>query len=181
MTDKITDTNQSEKKKRKSGGAAWCSAAGTILLVLVIVICAPITLPRLFGYHIFTVISGSMEPAISIGSLVYVHETVPEEVKAQETIAFYSADHTGAIITHRVLENRTVSGEFITKGDANPREDPEPVDYGRLLGKVVLSIPVLGKISAAAATVYGKAAAACLIVLGAVLHVIAGQLESVVL
>ena len=32
-------------------------------------------------------------------------------------IAFYGGKDTNAIITHRVVENRVVMGEFITKGE----------------------------------------------------------------
>ncbi len=63
----------------------------------------------------------------------------------------------------RVVENHTVSGEFITKGDANKQNDPMPVEYEYLLGKVVLSIPVLGELLAMAASMQGKIAVACMI------------------
>jgi len=49
------------------------------LLAALVLICLPLTVPRLFGYHIYTVVSGSMEPAIPTGSLVYIREAAPEE------------------------------------------------------------------------------------------------------
>ena len=65
-----------KKKKEKRGALAGCARIckifGTVCLVAVILVCLPLTLPRVFGYEIYTVISGSMEPAISVGSLVYV-------------------------------------------------------------------------------------------------------------
>ena len=78
-----------------------------------------------------------------------------------------SLHFTGARIAVRSSptggENQTVSGKFITKGDANEKKDPMPVDYDELLGKVALSVPFLGRILATVATTSGKAAAACLI------------------
>jgi signal peptidase len=47
-------------------------------------------------------------------------------------IAFYKGR---AVVTHRVVENRKVSGEFITKGDANAEKDMEPVPYSALIGR----------------------------------------------
>ena len=44
--------------------------SGNLLLVLVILICVPLTVPRLFGYNIYSVISGSMEPAIKVYDVV---------------------------------------------------------------------------------------------------------------
>ena len=70
-----------------------------------------------------------------------------------------------------------VSGEFVTKGDANAKEDMEPVSYENFLGKVTLSVPMLGGILAAVVTVPGKIAAGSMILLALVLHVIAGKLK----
>ena len=70
-----------KKKKEKRGALAGCARVckifGTVCLVAVILVCLPLTLPRVFGYEIYTVISGSMEPAIPVGSLVYVQPGAP--------------------------------------------------------------------------------------------------------
>ena len=92
--------------------------------MLAVILCyVPLTLPRLAGLQIFEVVSGSMEPAIPTGSIVYVEETEPSQAEEGDVIAFYSATGSGAVITHRVVQNRVVSGELITKGDANEKED----------------------------------------------------------
>lgn len=135
------------KKKRKGKGAVsvCLSAVSMVLLVALVLGCLPLTVPRIFGLHIYTVVSGSMEPAIPTGSLVYVRETAPEQVEAEEVIAFYGARDSASIITHRVVENRVVMGEFITKGDANQTEDMNPIPYENFIGSVVCSIPALGR------------------------------------
>lgn len=158
------DPNERQKENRGYRRAGrWLNGIGMVLLLLVIVVCIPLTVPRIFGYQVYNVISGSMAPAIPTGSLVYVKSEPAGEIETDDVIAFYSAADTGAIITHRVLENHTVSGEFITKGDANEQKDPLPVEYEYLLGKVVLSVPVLGEILAMAASAQGKIAVACMI------------------
>ena len=90
-------------KKKRTKSAAVCNITGGLLLVLVILLCLPLTVPRLFGCQIYTVVSGSMEPAIPTGSIVYVKETEASEVKKDDVIAFYGGDNSGAIITHRVV------------------------------------------------------------------------------
>ena len=165
------------KKTKKSPVAAACSALGTALLILLIVICLPLTVPKAFHYHVYTVISGSMEPEIPTGSLVYVKNTAPSGIEKGDVIAFYGSLENGSIITHRVVSNNSVSGEFVTKGDANAKEDMEPVSYENFLGKVTLSVPMLGGILAAVVTVPGKIAAGSMILLALVLHVIAGKLK----
>ena len=152
-----------KKNKRQKKTGRWLNGIGLVLLLLVIAVCVPLTVPRILGYQVYHVISGSMAPAIPTGSLVYVKSTPASEIQKEDVIAFYSAADTGAIITHRVVENHTVSGEFITKGDANKQNDPMPVEYEYLLGKVVLSIPVLGELLAMTASMQGKIAVACMI------------------
>ena len=157
--------------------AKVCSVIGTLLLLIAIFICIPLTVPRLAGYQIYHVISGSMEPAIPVGSLVYVKDIAPSEIQKKDVIAFHSALGEESIITHRVVSNNSVAGEIVTKGDANAKEDMEPVPYENVLGKVALTVPVLGKILATVATIQGKAAVGSVILLSLLLHVIAGKLR----
>ena len=106
-------------QKKKNPVATVCSLLGTILLIVLILGCIPLTVPKAFGYNIYTVISGSMEPAIPVGSLVYVKYQEPETIQKKDVIAFYGAKDASSIVTHRVVTNKKLSGEFITKGDAN--------------------------------------------------------------
>lgn len=149
-----------------------CRTVSVLILAAVLGICIPMTVPRFFGYDVYTVISGSMEPEIPVGSAIYVEKVLPEEVRAGEVIAFYSR---GAVITHRVVENRTVSGEFITKGDANAENDVTPGEYKSLIGRVVVSVPVLGSLMGFCSQPMGKIYLACSVA-GAVLLQLAGSL-----
>lgn len=171
-----------DKKMRKKSMAgrisSFLSAAGTVLLLLLVVLCLPLTLPRAFGYHIYSVVSGSMEPAIPTGSLVYIRETEPENVEKDSIIAFYGARDSAAIITHRVVENRVVMGEFITKGDANRTEDMNPVPYGNLIGEVVRAIPGAGSAAELFTSRFGKLLAGCVVAAAALLQVLAAAVKS---
>lgn len=166
------------KKKRKSPVAVLCSALGTVLLILLVVLCLPLTLPRVMGYDIYTVVSGSMEPAIPTGSLVYIENAQPEEIKEGEVIAFYGARDSAAVITHRVVENNTLMGQFTTKGDANEKADVNPVEYEEFIGREVLAIPVLGRAAQLFTSTYGKIGAGIVILVALILHVIGGAVES---
>lgn len=168
----------SRRKNRKSPVSVVCSTLGTVLLISVIIVCLPLTVPRVFGFNIYTVISGSMEPAIPTGSLVYIKGVEPEEVKEEEVIAFYGGRDTSSIITHRVVANSAIMGEFITKGDANETQDMNPIPYENYIGKVVLSIPVVGGIAQMLASTAGKIAAASIVGLAALLEIIAAILRN---
>lgn len=82
---------------KKPIAATVCSVVGTILLALVIVVCIPLTVPRIAGYQIYTVISGSMEPEIPTGSLVYVKNTAPSGIEKGDVIAFYGSLEKGSL------------------------------------------------------------------------------------
>ena len=166
-----------KKKEKKSPVPALCSALGTVLLILLVLACVPLTVPRVFGYEIYTVISGSMEPAIPTGSLVYIQEMEPEDVEADDVIAFYGAKDSASIITHRVVENRVLMGEFITKGDANQTEDMNPASYENFIGKVVKSYPEIGEIAQILTGPEGKVIAGGVIAAAVVLQILASMFE----
>ncbi len=168
-----------DKKVHRHPAAVCFGVLGTTLLIMLLVCCLPLTVPRLFGYHIYSVISGSMEPELPVGSLIYIRETVPEEITEGEIIAFYGAGEsdTASIITHRVLENRVVMGELITKGDANERADRYPVPYGNVIGKTVYAIPRAGIAAELLTSMTGKLLAGCAIGAAMLLHGLAALID----
>lgn len=91
----------------------------------------------ILGYNYKTVLTGSMEPAIPVGSIVITKEQSSYEI--EDIISF---QEEGAIITHRII---SIDRErYITKGDANNVADTEEVQQKQILGKVILTIPLLG-------------------------------------
>lgn len=167
----------SRRKRKKSPVAVICSALGTAMLLILVVICIPLTIPRMMGYEIYSVISGSMEPALPVGSLVYIGREEPKNIEKDEVIAFYGAKDSNAIITHRVVENRVVMGEFITKGDANKTNDMNAVPYGNFIGKVEFSLPVRGYVAQLITSIEGKIVAGAVILVALVLQIIASAIE----
>lgn len=159
------------RRKRANVIRNICSIAGTTLIVLVIALCSMLVLPGFFGYHMYHVLSGSMEPEMPVGSLIYVKEGRPETVKEEDIIAFYGSLENEGIITHRVLKNNVVSGTFRTKGDANEKEDPLPVPYENYIGSVVFKLPCIGMVLTCMTSLYGKLAAVGVVLLGVILNV----------
>lgn len=153
-----------------------CKIISTIILVGTIIICIPLTIPRFFGCDIYAVISGSMEPAIPTGSLVLVKEVDVTSIEEEDVIAYYSDSDNGAIITHRVVDNQVISGQFITKGDANPANDPTPVDYDRYIGKVMFSVKHLGFIASFLDQTSGKIAVVSIVLVAVLLRIIADRI-----
>ena len=106
-----------------------CIAAAVALLVF---------LPELSGVKAYVVLSGSMEPCIKAGGIVYT-DTNKKNPKPGDIITYELA---GTQVTHRVV--RVEKGAFITRGDANNAEDAKPVTQEQVTGTVLFSIPYIG-------------------------------------
>ena len=119
-----------------------------------------------------------MEPEIPVGSMVYVKSIAPKDLKEKDVVAFYGGRDTNAIITHRVVSNNVVTGQLVTKGDANATEDMNPVSYRDVIGVVTYTIPKAGELAQIFTSSQGKIIAASIVGLAVVLHLIAGILES---
>ena len=162
----------------KTGGGrlapVLCNIFGIFILLSVIVTCLPATVPRLWGYKIYNVVSGSMEPEIPIGSIVYVEPARLEEIAEVDIIAFHSGD---SIVVHRVVRNKVVEGEFITKGDANAEEDMNSVPYVSVVGRIKAHYPLLGRMLALYTSNVGKAYAVCFAACGAMFNILASRLR----
>lgn len=151
---------------------AFCSLIGTIMLLAVIAAAIPLTIPEFMGYDIYNVVSGSMEPAIPIGSIIYVKEVDPVDIEKGDIIAFQSGE---TVVMHRVMKNDVTNGAFTTKGDANNAEDLTEVRYSALVGKVARHIPVLGQLLILFGSMLGRICMICFAACGALLNVLASR------
>lgn len=101
-------------------------------------------IPNILGYYGFTILTGSMEPAISIGDFIISRKVHSESINVGDIITFIDED---IIVTHRVsqiLKNQSQDAVFITKGDANNVEDDNVVNTKDVVSKYICSIPFLG-------------------------------------
>ena len=117
------------------------STCMTILTILTVLIIAVFSTPYLFGFRVFAVVSGSMEPVYHVGALIFTEQVTPEEIHTGDCITYTYGSNT---VTHRVIRVDRKHGDFITQGDANSTVD-DPVSFSRLVGKTMdFSIPLLG-------------------------------------
>lgn len=96
------------------------------------------------GVRLLVVISGSMEPAIPAGSLIVVADK--DSYASGDIISFNEAGDK-IVTTHRISRIEDTDGviRYFTKGDRNEEIDPPPVYFNKVVGKVVIVIPKLGK------------------------------------
>ena len=120
-----------------------------LIFILAVVMTKPGQAPSVFGYSMFRVLSGSMEPTIPTNSMILVKHTSPSQVEAGDVISFYSSDPElgGSVNTHRVVSVDKQNGVYVfeTKGDANLIVDKYTTSGADLIGVVVFSSLFLGQ------------------------------------
>lgn len=118
------------------------------LLILAVLLCLWVTVQvigkgyaNIFGYSMFRVVTGSMEPTIPVGSLLICKQVGMESVQVGDIICFHAQESTifGQMVTHRVTGIFTAADGrllFETRGDANLVADGFMVSQTNFVGKV---------------------------------------------
>lgn len=112
-------------------------------------------------FSLYTIISPSMVPNINVYDVVIdLRVDEPEDIEIGDVITFYSdsPELHGGTITHRVIsiiKNKDGSYSYQTKGDNNLVEDSSTVPFEKVVGKVALRIPQLGRVQFFLASSYG--------------------------
>ena len=113
-----------------------------IVLIAILLIVSAFPIPG--NYKVLVVQSGSMVPAIKMGSIVLVKPA--SDYKIGDIITFGPYSKTKVPTTHRIYDMKVQGGEpiYITKGDANNAPDTREIAKTDILGKVLFSVPYLG-------------------------------------
>lgn len=98
---------------------------------------------EVLGISSFVVLSGSMEPSVPLGSIIYTKPL--EEYNPGEVIAFKQGNTT---VSHRIVSIKNQNGEILyqTKGDANKGADQNLVSKTQVLGKKAFLVLNAGKL-----------------------------------
>ena len=106
-----------------------------LVLILNLLLC-------IMGIRPFVVVSGSMEPAIKTGSISWVKLHADASCMEQgDILAFKRND--GELVLHRIV--RKTEAGMVTKGDANQTPDPALVREHQIKGRVLFTVPYVGK------------------------------------
>lgn len=119
----------------------------TVLVIVLVALAVALVGVRIFGIQVFTVLSGSMEPTYHVGSVIYVKDVDPAELRVGDAVTFELGADASA--THRIVaivpdEQDPQTLRFQTKGDANDMVDAALVGFDDVIGKPVFTIPGLG-------------------------------------
>ena len=117
---------------------------GFWLLVTLCALLFAVFVAHFFGIHRYLVVSGSMEPSLCAGDIVFVNTNVDfEDVEIGDVIIFQYEDMN---IIHRVVDKALIDGEkhLKTKGDNNKCADGYLTTKYNFCGVAVCQIPKIG-------------------------------------
>lgn len=107
--------------------------------------------PSIFGYQIFRVSSGSMEPELMIGDVILVKEAEPTDIQKGDIITYKGeeGDFADKFITHKMIEDpQLVDGEYVFQSQGIVEGAlPDPLWYeDQLLGEFVCKVPFIDSV-----------------------------------
>ena len=163
-------------KKKKSVLKRILNVVLTIVILLLAFVLVVTTVtritgntPSIFGYSIFRVSTGSMQPELMIGDVILTKEVddvnslqVGDVITYRGTIGEYA----NMMITHKIVKAPyEANGKtyVVTKGVANDIED-QPVEASRISSKLVCKIPFLDWLYSFFLTPWGLLTAILLII-----------------
>ena len=148
--------DQDKDDKRGGGFSKFFSILGNVFFVLLLLIMATLSffliqsriaggVPEVAGYQMYIVLSGSMSPEFDTGSLAFVQEVDTDGLAVGDIITYRSQADSDSLTTHRIVDIiRNDSVQFVTRGDANNVNDPNPVLAENVVGQVSGSVPYVG-------------------------------------
>jgi signal peptidase len=98
----------------------------------------------------YVVSSGSMIPTLNIGDVIVVRDGRSfEQLLVGDIIVFHEPGSKDKVIVHRVLQIQEEGNLRIvrTRGDNNPSQDRWQLLEGDYLGRVVLTVPYVGRVT----------------------------------
>lgn len=146
LMDVVEKTNNPKRAGR--GRKRWYARVGTLAVGVVVMCAVALVGMRLAGFRTFTVMSGSMEPNLPVGAMIYVKPVDYKTLKVGDVISYVAGDDK-TIVTHRIDEIEVDGADanvlrFRTKGDANATADSKLVHYKNVLGTPIITIPFIG-------------------------------------
>jgi signal peptidase I len=124
-------------------------------LLLAVVVASGVGLvvvPKLTGSKPLAVLTGSMRPTYPPGAVVVVRPVDADELHVGDTLTYQIRSGEAEVITHRIVRisfGTDGRRRFVTRGDANGADDPDPVQEGQVRGTVWYSVPLVGYASTA--------------------------------
>ena len=113
-----------------------------VAIVLAVLVCTICLMHFVFGFGIYLVRSGSMEPTINVGDMIITKPVNAASLNALQPGTIITFQQGSKLDSHRIV---SISGSSVTtKGDANKRPDPQTVSLSQVKGIYLFRLPDVG-------------------------------------
>ncbi len=119
------------------------AALGRVVVIVAVMMMGWASVPAILGWQPTTVVSGSMEPAISVGDVVVSRPMGAESLTTGRVVLVDDPDHAGRLRLHRIAAVNP-DGSLVLRGDANAANDSSKVWPSAVHGVGYLRIPAVG-------------------------------------
>lgn len=131
--------------KGKARDTIWVKGLKLLLVLLLLFVVSQAPQMggiQVAGFRSLVVLSGSMAPEITPGSLIVVQRWPVDQLEVGDIVTFRQQQE---VVTHRVTKVITEPLSFQTKGDANQRDDYGSILADEVIGKYRFSLPLIGE------------------------------------
>lgn len=145
-------TATTEKHRSTLGAAIGAGVTAAILTAVLLLAVSAVAIPAIAGAQTYAILTPSMQPTYPVGTLIVVRAVPPDNLDIGDVITFQQVPDSAAVITHRIIGiTATTAGErtFVTRGDDNDVEDPEPIAEEQIRGQLWYAVPWIGWIATA--------------------------------
>ena len=101
-----------------------CNVLSMVVFLGLLVIAGFLFVPKMLGYDEYAVLSGSMEPGIPVGAIVYDKNFSESEARDGAVVTYQLP--AGTLVTHRIISVDKEEQTVVTQGDANNIADAAP-------------------------------------------------------
>lgn len=121
----------------------WKLTLITIVILPFIVFALLTSKFEMFGIRSFIVLTGSMQPTIPQGSILF---TQNNRNYSEKDIVAFKQQKENRVVTHRIvdIQNKNNVLSYQTKGDANNTVDTQLVSRTDIIGKALFHVPMAG-------------------------------------
>jgi signal peptidase len=144
------DARRAEEERVSIPRMVFQAFSWVLLLLVALLAIVVVVVPLVTGAKPYTILTGSMVPQYPPGTLVVVKPVDVEEINLGDVITYQLESGKADVVTHRVVAvGAAADGSplFITRGDANDADDPEPVQPVQIIGELWYSVPYIGWIN----------------------------------
>lgn len=148
-SEKNTEEKSEKKKPHKNKflkilGKIVSAILWIVVILALAVLIMTVTSKRtsIFGYRMYLIMSGSMEPTIHVRDAI-----ITKEIDTPQTGDVIAFENGGIITVHRIIQEYTEGDNklYQTKGDNNSGIDSGLVQKYQVKGKVICNMPLLGR------------------------------------